>query len=268
MVERFIRNGKRKTIIDLSDQLSNDTRRFEPNAHEIVYKDHKDAIKITEKYLGLDESYWPDEEGWAVEEVTLSTHSCTHVDAPYHYGSKTDGQPAKTIDQIPLSWCYSDGVLLNMTHKEAGEGISIDDLEQELRRIDYSIKPYDIILIHTGASKHFRQPSYEYMHAGLTASATEWLIDKGVKFIGIDAWGLDRPFTVAAKEAKEGKSQFWEAHLVGRRKEYCQIEKLCNLEQIPKPYGFTVCAFPINIAHASAAWSRVVAIIDEHHPEI
>ena len=71
------------------------------------------------------------------------------------------------------------------------------------------------------------------MHAGLTASATEWLIDQGVKLIGIDAWGLDRPFDVTAKEAKAGKSQFWEAHLVGRRKKYCQIEKLCNLDRSP-----------------------------------
>ena len=66
----------------------------------------------------------------------------------------------------------------------------------------------------------------------MVASATEWLIDQGVKLIGIDAWGLDRPFDVTAQEAKEGTTQFWEAHLVGRKKEYCQIEKLCNLDQI------------------------------------
>jgi kynurenine formamidase len=263
MIESFIRNGKRKIIIDLSDRLSNATREFEPNAHKIIYKDHKDSITVTEKYLGLDKSYWPDEEGWAVEEVTLSTHSYTHIDAPYHYGSTSNGKPAKTIEQIPLNWCYGDGVLINMTYKQAGEGISIDDLQEELKRINYSIKPYDIILIYTGTSKHFHQPGYEYLHAGLTASATEWLIDQGVKLIGIDAWGLDRPFNVTAKEAKEGKSQFWEAHIVGRRKEYCQIEKLCNLDKISKPYGFTVCAFPINIANASAGWSRVVAIFDE-----
>ncbi|MCY8818831.1 hypothetical protein [Bacillus atrophaeus] len=59
---------------------------------------------------------------------------------------------------------------------------------------------------------------YECLHAGLTASATEWLI-------GIDAWGLDCPFDITVKEAKEGKLQFWESHLVGRRKEYYQIRK-------------------------------------------
>jgi kynurenine formamidase len=66
-----------------------------------------------------------------------------------------------------------------------------------------------------------------------------------------------------AQEAKEGRVQFWEAHLVGRKKEYCQIEKLCNLDQIPKPFGFKVSAFPVNIANGSAGWSRVVAIIEE-----
>ena len=125
MIENFVRNGKRTIIIDLSDRLTNDTRDFEPNTHKITYKNHKDSIAVTEKFLGLDESYWPDKEGWAVEEVTLSTHSCTHIDAPYHYGSTTNRKKAKTIDQIPLSWCYGDGVLINMTHKQAGEGISI-----------------------------------------------------------------------------------------------------------------------------------------------
>ena len=125
-------------------------------------------------FFGLDKSYWPDGEGWAVEEVTLSTHSCTHIDAPYHYGSASNGERAKTIDQIPLNWCYGDGVLINMIHKQAGEGISIEDMQQELKN------PYDIVLIYTGASKQFHQPGYEYLHAGLTASATEWLIDQGV----------------------------------------------------------------------------------------
>lgn len=264
MREEVNRNGKRTILVDLSDKLKNSTSHFEPNPHAIQYSPHQDAVALTGKLLGLGEEYWPEGEGWAVEHVTLSSHAGTHVDAPYHYGSTmSDGNPARTIDHVPLSWCYGDGVVLNMTHKQAGEAITIADLQEELERINYQLKPYDIVLIHTGASAYFQEPGYEYRHAGLVRESTEWLIDQGIKMIGIDAWGLDRPFDVTAKEAKEGKIQFWEAHLVGREKEYLQIEKLCNLDQIPCSHGFKVSAFPINIEKASAGWARVVAIVEE-----
>jgi len=74
---------------------------------------------------------------------------------------------------------------------------------------------------------------------------------------------LDRPFDVMISEAQEQISQFWESHLLGREKEYCQIEKLTNLDQLPKPFGFQVMAFPVNLRAASAGWSRVVALIEE-----
>lgn len=263
MKETFEVNGKRTTLIDLSDQISNDTSAFELNEHHIEYFSHKDAIPVTDKIVGINEEHWEDGIGWAVEQVNLSTHSGTHIDAPYHYGPTSGGEPARTIDQVPLQWCYGDGVVLDMTHKEVGEGITEEDIQQELERIGYELKPYDIVLIHTGASKYFKEPNYAFKQPGLTASATEWLIDQGIKMIGIDAWGLDRPLNEMAKEALAGETKFWEAHLVGRQKEYCQIEKLCNLDQLPKPYGFKVSAFPVNIADASAGWSRVVAIFEE-----
>jgi kynurenine formamidase len=89
------------------------------------------------------------------------------------------------------------------------------------------------------------------------------MLDQGMRMIGIDAWSLDRPFDVMIPEAKNQVSQFWDAHLLGREKEYCQIEKLAHLDQIPKPFGFKVIAFPVNLRAASAGWSRVVAIVEE-----
>lgn len=262
-MEIFEINGKRTMLIDLSDRLDNATRSFELNQHEIRYSDHEESVGVTEKVLGIGKEDWRDGVGWAVEEVTLSTHSSTHVDAPYHYGPESGGQPARTIDQVPLEWCYGDGVVLDLRAKAIGEEITDADLQKELDRIGYSLEPYDIVLLHTGASQHFGTPDYAFKQPGLTKSAVEWLLDQGVRLIGIDAWGLDRPFDVLAKEAKEEKVEFWEAHLVGREREYCQIEKLCNLDKLPKPFGFKVSAFPINIARASAGWSRVVAIFEE-----
>jgi kynurenine formamidase len=54
----------------------------------------------------------------------------------------------------------------------------------------------------------------------------------------------------------------WGAHFAGIEKEYCQIEKLTNLDKLP-PYGFKVACFPIKISGGSAGWVRPVAIIEE-----
>jgi kynurenine formamidase len=90
------------------------------------------------------------------------------------------------------------------------------------------------------------------------------MVDCGVRLIGIDAWGIDRPFDVMVAEAKAGdREQLWESHILGRTKEYCQIERLANLEAIPRPHGFIVSALPIKLERAGAGWARVVAIFDE-----
>ena len=262
MPEVFERGNKRIMLIDLSDCLENATSAFEPNQHTIEYMTPEESVAAAEQRFGLPSSFWPDGLGWAVERVTLSTHSGTHIDAPAHYGPAHDGQ-ARTIDQVPLRWCFSDGVVLNMTHKKRGEGITRADVQAELARSAYTLKPYDIVLVRTDTSNYFKQPGYDIRHAGLNRDATEWMVDQGVRLIGIDAWGLDRPFDVMIEDAKKGTAQFWESHLLGREKEYCQIEKLAHLDQIPRPFGFQVIAFPVNLRAASAGWSRVVALIED-----
>jgi kynurenine formamidase len=256
--------GGRCRLVDLSQRLSNATSEFEPNPHSIEYFDHSAAAKLTDAY-GIEPELWPDGQAWAVERGHLSTHAGTHVDAPYHYAATTDGRPARRIDEVPLRWCLGPGVVLDFTHKRPGEGIEADEAQAALARTGHELQPLDIVLIRTDVSREYEQPGYEQRHPGLRLSATEWLVDRGVRLIGIDAWGLDRPFNVMAAEARAGdRDQLWESHFLGKRKEYCQIEKLINLDQLP-PDGFFVSALPIRLAHAGAAWSRVVAFVPEEN---
>jgi len=246
-------------LYDLSDCLSNETSAFEFNTHEITYVP-ADATAQQSAEWGLGHEYWPGGVAINAEVVTLSTHSGTHVDAPLHYGPAEAGE-TRSIDEVPLEWCYGDGVVLDMRGRDRVAGISRADVEAELARIGHTLRPLDIVLVMTGTD--LRQPGYENRHAGLRVDATEFLVDGGVKLIGIDAWGLDRPFDVMAEDARAGRAQFWESHLLGRRKEYCQIERLANLDALPRPTGFTVAAFPVKLERASAGWARVVAIFDE-----
>jgi kynurenine formamidase len=255
--------GRRLRAIDLSHRLSNATSAFEPNPHRIEYVEHGAGARASDA-IGIDPSLWPEGRAWAVELVHLSTHAGTHVDAPWHYAPTSGGAPARTIDEVPLRWCIGNGVLLDMTHKRAGDGITDADCREALDRLGYALRPYDIVLVRTDASRHFREPGYELRHPGLRRSATAFLVEHGVKLIGIDAWGLDRPFDVMAGEARAGDTaQLWESHFYGSEREYCQIEKLENLAALPTALGFTVVALPVLLEGASAAWSRVVALFDE-----
>ena len=117
-----------------------------------------------------------------------------------------------------------------------------------------------IVLVRTGTDS--TSTAALRRHAGLRKEATKYLLGKGVRMIGIDAWGIDRAFDVLVKDVLAGKSEFWESHFLGLEQPYLQIEKLANLDQLPKPHGFTVMAFPYKIRGASAGWTRVVALVE------
>jgi kynurenine formamidase len=202
--------------------------------------------------------------GWAVEEVQAITHTGTHVDAPYHYGPVSEGRPARRIDQVPLEWCFAPGVVLDMRHKAAGEFITVDDLRAGLDRIDYRLEPLDIVLLQTGADQKLDSKDY-FAQPGLGREGVLWLVEQGVRVIGIDAYTLDRPFAaMVADYRRSGDGRYiWPAHFAGLTREYCQIEKLANLDRIPQPHGFYVSCLPVKIKDASAGWCRAVALVPE-----
>ena len=65
----------------------------------------------------------------------------------------------------------------------------------------------DIVLIRTDVHRHYGEPGYEDMHPGMTREATLWLIEHGIKVMGIDAWGWDRPHDVMIADLKAGKKR-------------------------------------------------------------
>lgn len=228
---------------------------------DIRYSDHQEGARQVKAMFGVGEFLLRDGEGWAVEEFTrFGTHSSTHVDAPWHYNSTIQGHPARTIDQLPLDWFFSDGVVLDMTAKKDGEAVTPADIELELARIGVSLKPLDIVLVRCGADRFYNRPDYMLHGCGVGAEATHWLYDHGVRVMGIDAWGWDAPLNMQAREALEKKKPgvFWAAHQADL--DYSQIERLTNLGALP-PSGFKVACFPLKIKGGSAAPARVVAIL-------
>ena len=250
-------------FIDLSTPIENGSN--EPRPPEVTYLDHKEFGARSAKLWDIPLEKLHDGLGGAAEFVKISTHSATHMDAPWHYGPTVAGEPSRKIDQVPLEWCYGDGVVLDLRHKNAGDWITEDDIEGCLEKIGYEIKEGDIVLLWTGTDEKRGDPDYSELHPGMSIEATEYLLDRGVRVICIDAFGFDRPFRNQIPEFKAGKRESLMPchHILGRRREYFQIEQIRGIGQIPRPHGFKLACFPINIKEASGAWVRPVAIVEE-----
>jgi len=230
---------------------------------DIEFMDHAQGAAQIEALLGVPARLLREREGWAVETFTrFGTHNATHVDAPWHYNSRIAGEPAATIDALPLDWFFGPGVVLDMTAKEEGEPIDVPDVEAELERIGHELGERDIVLVHTGRDRFVEEPAYMALGPCVTVGATLWLYERGVRVMGIDAWGWDGPLFVQAQQALERDEPgiFWAAHQADIP--YSQIERLVNLGELP-PTGFQVACFPLRIEGASAAPARVVGIVPD-----
>jgi kynurenine formamidase len=261
-------------IIDLS--LPIDEKAFEVHKVDIERVSHKAGVKkfnrviMGKTLLGrikfalgrriVKDTDVPEGEFLSLEIVHAPVHIGTHLDYSFHYGSTSEGRAAKTAEEIPLEWCYADGVKLDLRHKRPNELIGAQDIEDALSRINYSLKALDIVLLHTGADRLYGTPKYFSDYPGIDTSAIDYLLDRGVKIFGVDTMGIDRPYRFMLKEFLEKKGPLYPAHFYGRKREFIHIERLTGLENLPGS-GFKVICFPIKIKQTGAAWARAVALI-------
>jgi kynurenine formamidase len=205
--------------------------------------------------------------GLSTMTYTLTTHTGTHLDAPYHYGWRSGNTGAMTVDGIPLEWCYGPGVYLDLSAaRDRVESVSAGELIAAAERIGRPIAADDIVLIGTGMpADHVGSMRYFTRYRGISGEAVGYLLDRGVKVIGTDTFSFDPPFCdMLDAYCKSGdKRVLWPAHVLGRDRPYIQIERLGGLDALPAPCGFMVACFPIKLKNSDAAWARVAAIYHE-----
>jgi kynurenine formamidase len=225
-----------RRIVDLSMPVHPDMLTFPrvPPPALCVYESHTEfAERIGAADYGVDSltaSYL----------VVQNDHVGTHLDARKHI-VPTAGGP----ETIPLEYCISDGVLLDMRHRA-------------LAKIDYEVKERDIVLIHTGAGAYNTEERYRTDHPGMSAEATRWLIERGVRLMGCDAITFDPPVWAMFE-----KQKFWEAHRVMWDEEYWHLENLMNLDQIGRAHSFQLNVMPVKWVGTTAAPVRAVAIVED-----
>jgi kynurenine formamidase len=256
--------GDRVEVIDLSATIATSPPEVpEWQRTDIVYSEHADGAKEMQDLFGLPPHLLRNEEGPATEYFSrFTTHNTTHVDAPRHYNSEIEGKPARAIDELPLDWFVGRGVVLDMVGRPEAEPISVADMEGALDRSGLEVTAGDIVLVRTGCDRFYFQPDYAAHGPGVSAEATLWLYAKGVRVMGIDAWGWDSPVAGQAAAAIEADEPgiFWAAHQIDR--EYAQIERLVNLTALPLS-GFLVICMPLKVANGSAGPTRAVALVPQ-----
>ena len=256
-----------RRIIDLSVTLKPGIRSDPPGfLPEITYINHEaGAAQMAAAFPGLTPQDLPGHEGWAIEQIRLTTHTGTHMDAPYHYRSRMDdGAPTATIDEIPLAWCIGPGVKLDFRHLPDGHVVQPAEIEAELARINHRLAPGDVVLVNTAAAARYGHDDYLDRGCGMGRAATLHLTSQGVRLVGTDAWSWDAPFSFTGERFARDRNPaiIWEGHFAGSAIPYLQIEKMANLDTLPN-HGFTVISLPMKIHRASGGWARPIALIDE-----
>ena len=166
-------------IIDLSIPIEDGLPSDPPiQIPKIQYCNHKDtAEQMAGFFKGCTVEDLPEGNGWGIEFLQVCTHSGTHVDAPYHYyPTMNGGERAWTIDEVPLDWFVGDGVVMDFHDKPDGYKITAKDVEEYFQKINYTLKPGDIVFLRTDADDRWGKPEYLVAGAGMSYEATMWLL--------------------------------------------------------------------------------------------
>ena len=216
-------------IIDLTHPISENMPMFpgiEPPKLQVAYK-HEE--------FGFMETY-----------ISLFSHTGTHIDAPAHIFK--DGI---TLDKYPISQFVGSALVIDCRKYEK---ISMQILEKKGNILNNA----EFVLFYTGHSKLWGKPEYFANFPIMTQEVVEWVNNRKLKGIGIDAPSFD-PITFG--EIEQAADDLHNHRTILRTNNTIFIENLCNLEQIGSE-TFTLCALPLFTSNADGAPARVIALVE------
>ena len=175
--------------------------------------------------------------------VTLSTHSGTHVDVPFHFID--DGA---AVDKVPIETFAGPAIAIDVRGKVQGDCIARKDVEPYAA----VIAPGDIVLLNTGWGK-IRAHTQCYLSGWpyISADAARWLIAAGIKGVGTDAVSAGIAGDPNATRA---------THLALLSEGRFIVEDLCIPDELMDGKKRWFCAFPILLRGCGAGWARAVAM--------
>jgi len=180
-------------------------------------------------------------DGYNLELLFLSSHSGTHMDAPFHFIK--DGLK---IHQIDANRFVRDAVILKLK-KGPNQSITKKDIIQFEKK--FGKIPNDAtIIIATGWYKNLTKKIYFKKNPGLSSSAADYLSSKKINLVGIDSPSID-----------VGSNKEFSVHKILSKNNIIIVENLANLEKI-KGSKFKFIALPLKLKDATGSPIRAIAV--------
>lgn len=214
-----------------------------------VYKDLP-QVKMTihnshEEWMGIKNSKTKTP---AVHKLVLGEHTGTHVDAINHMEIQHKG---KSIDKMPLSMFYTEGICLDFSHKGLKELIEPKEIEIACEKAGLDIKKGDTVLFYTD---HYRQNfnGKNWSNGpGITTESAKWLGEKNISAFGVETMSPGVP----------GVSNKGVHHICGEMN-FTHYENLVNLHLLIGKGRFRFIGFPLKIKGGTGSPVRAVAIFE------
>jgi kynurenine formamidase len=184
----------------------------------------------------------------AVNRLELGEHTGTHVDAINHMARQYRGQ---SIDTMPLSMFYTEGICLDLSHMGRRALIEPVDLEQALKKAGLEIKAGDTALLYTD---HYRRAfgTHDWEHGpGISAEAARWLGGKEIAAFGVETM---------APGVRHVSNR--EVHHICGEMGFTHYENLINLHLLVERGRFRFIALPLKIRGGTGSPVRAVAVFD------
>jgi arylformamidase len=172
-----------------------------------------------------------------VSRIEMSAHTGTHVDAPFHFL----GNSPVTVDRLPLE------VLAGNV-----QVVQVPDVVSSITRLTLLSLPLpgqlERVLFRTRNSRLWAEavPGFETRFVGLEADAAEFLVQKGVRLVGIDYLSV-APY----KRSRPTHEILLEAGVV--------ILEGLDLSHVPEGEYQLVC-LPLKLGGADGAPARAILI--------
>jgi kynurenine formamidase len=184
----------------------------------------------------------------SVYKLELGEHTGTHVDALSHMGRQYEGQ---SIDTMPLSMFYTEGVCLDFSHKGLKALITAEEIEKACRDHKIEIQKGNTVLFYTGHYRTYFGTEDWKNGPGLTAEATRWLGEKGIAAFGVETMSPGVP-----------KISNREVHQICGALGFTHYENLINLDQLINRGRFTFIALPLKIRGGTGSLVRAIAVFE------
>lgn len=227
-------------IIDLSQEIYSGMPTYKglPEVQIGVYATH-------EQWAGEPEAHWKTP---SVNLLSLGEHTGTHVDALNHMRPEDQG---KSIDTMPLTTFYTEGICLDLSHKKLQELIEAKELLQACKAAGVHMKAGDTVLLYTDHYRnHFGKESWN-KQPGLSADATHWLADQGIAAFGVESMAPG----VSGLSNKD-------VHRICGERGFTHYENLLNLHLLIGRGRFRFIGLPLKIRGGTGSPVRAIAVFD------